>query len=1326
MSCDAEAGRVLPTSIQEISGVGYFSKSSLSFLDASDDGERFVQAGRIVRLRLEVEIGMKLYPNDELVLALPDFMLTATSSDLVNASSINETSLPFYVSIRPASREVVLTSTAELEASTSLTFVLPSRLEIALPERGVAPNQADLTLEARSPSRPVAATPLDTVQAVGAFLNASLTFDPPVAGSKADLYLNFTCAMEILENESITLRLPDFSSNLSSTILQDAIKGVLVKATWDGETNQLTLVYLNQTRRNQAFEFKVLQMFVLPRLGVRKFSNNISISTEAQLGPAILHNFVDGVGYLSDTVLRAIPPRAGSRTELEISFVVHMTLSPGDTLQVTLPDYILSGVQEAAFSSANHSWKILRDGDLIRMQLSGSFEVQPNSQVSISISDSIGIEVLVKNETFPTMQYPTIEVSKCTDGRVLSRHFDSFPHIFVMGQFQNSILSFNMSDVKANEAGDICVNFFPIMTLSVNDQIILRFPGFYGESSQNVSFNCRPAEVIRSISWHQAAQEVAMILGREYDGEIHVCILKESLIHLPQRGVRKNDASFRMRSNAVAGPVMDQGIQHVEPVGAIKYSTISFRQASSNAVSINVNGAFWMDLAASDLLKIYVHEMSLSGAIVFVQAVGNPERPANSTWMQDCYCLSIELSEAIAAETTVFIRIEGNFDLPSTGITANQAGWRVAVQSPNGNVLPTSFMHVEPIGHIDVEMFIMNSTSTLRSVEMHFYMKLERFEKVILVIKGFSGNATYCQYVPSLPENVMSTIIWNSTAEQLVFIAEKEIEAGTQVSVDLSSLGLTSPPRDSILGCCQVFSAAVAGPVNFLPIQVTFRSNVWMGTTALVQSSSSSTAFLSTETTPTPFSSEVSTTVSESNVLMTGTQWTETSLAQSSSSSTPLATGTTSAPFPLEDSNSSESTTLALSSSSSMPESTPLPLIIDESPAVTQLDVTMSIDRHVVLKLIWKPDGEISSNSNASLFLQGVSNKSSLRIMVETLNCSANISGTYEIESKDYHFLFPCPVSLGTKISISVSDISFLAPGLNVTLLEARLTATIHYADGNTRPREYVFPSKNIGNIQSHLSFVTSQSFVVNMLPNFHLTTNDTLFIKLGGFLGHCQGDLLPHLSFDPSVFNLSSAVCNTSDSSVTLSLQVESDVPKGTSMSVTVSKSAGIELPAGGLTTSADFDRVTIRAEAKGALVLETPFLWTGGSIQRVGTLQQSSIRFDSTACSSADVSGISRSCIRAGSTVSVKVSFTASMPFRANESFTLCMPGFRGPENVSYVTLINSTVAIRNNRGLWDPTGCDGAASLSFEYLDGIAANVQSCVAISAGAGIRLPALG
>eukprot|EP00960_Hanusia_phi_P054201 762571-Hanusia_phi.AAC.1 len=267
MSCDAEAGRVLPTSIQEISGVGYFSKSSLSFLDASDDGERFVQAGRIVRLRLEVEIGMKLYPNDELVLALPDFMLTATSSDLVNASSINETSLPFYVSIRPASREVVLTSTAELEASTSLTFVLPSRLEIALPERGVAPNQADLTLEARSPSRPVAATPLDTVQAVGAFLNASLTFDPPVAGSKADLYLNFTCAMEILENESITLRLPDFSSNLSSTILQDAIKGVLVKATWDGETNQLTLVYLNQTRRNQAFEFKVLQMFVLPRLG---------------------------------------------------------------------------------------------------------------------------------------------------------------------------------------------------------------------------------------------------------------------------------------------------------------------------------------------------------------------------------------------------------------------------------------------------------------------------------------------------------------------------------------------------------------------------------------------------------------------------------------------------------------------------------------------------------------------------------------------------------------------------------------------------------------------------------------------------------------------------------------------------------------------------------------------------------------------------------------------------------------------------------------------------------------------------------------------------
>eukprot|EP00960_Hanusia_phi_P059731 764272-Hanusia_phi.AAC.1 len=178
--------------------------------------------------------------------------------------------------------------------------------------------------------------------------------------------------------------------------------------------------------------------------------------------------------------------------------------------------------------------------------------------------------------------------------------------------------------------------------------------------------------------------------------------------------------------------------------------------------------------------------------------------------------------------------------------------------------------------------------------------------------------------------------------------------------------------------------------------------------------------------------------------------------------------------------------------------------------------------------------------------------------------------------------------------------------------------------------------------------------------------------------------------------------------------------------MSVTVSKSAGIELPAGGLTTSADFDRVTIRAEAKGALVLETPFLWTGGSIQRVGTLQQSSIRFDSTACSSADVSGISRSCIRAGSTVSVKVSFTASMPFRANESFTLCMPGFRGPENVSYVTLINSTVAIRNNRGLWDPTGCDGAASLSFEYLDGIAANVQSCVAISAGAGIRLPALG
>eukprot|EP00960_Hanusia_phi_P059742 764274-Hanusia_phi.AAC.1 len=303
-------------------------------------------------------------------------------------------------------------------------------------------------------------------------------------------------------------------------------------------------------------------------------------------------------------------------------------------------------------------------------------------------------------------------------------------------------------------------------------------------------------------------------------------------------------------------------------------------------------------------------------------------------------------------------------------------------------------------------------------------------------------------------------------------------------------------------------------------------------------------------------------------------------------------------------------------------------------------------------------------------------------------------------------------------------------PSNGIEINSSSILLWTNATEGPTSPT-MVDVMQAIGNIKSSvrihvedLKHTVALNFTV--ISSFDLHPSDSLVIKLGGFLGHCQGDLLPHLSFDPSVFNLSSAVCNTSDSSVTLSLQVESDVPKGTSMSVTVSKSAGIELPAGGLTTSADFDRVTIRAEAKGALVLETPFLWTGGSIQRVGTLQQSSIRFDSTACSSADVSGISRSCIRAGSTVSVKVSFTASMPFRANESFTLCMPGFRGPENVSYVTLINSTVAIRNNRGLWDPTGCDGAASLSFEYLDGIAANVQSCVAISAGAGIRLPALG
>lgn len=239
------------------------------------------QANETAEVQVFLEMVREIAAGENISLRLPGFVapLLTPFRDLNNS-----------VDCRWDPRAERLTMTLLASLATNITIRLaPGRLR--LPADGVRGGGAGFLVEVQSVAVPLHASPLESVQAVGAF-SALLrtTLRPPEAGAPARLDIALVPDMRIAAGESIRFTLPGFTVPggdvlLSGEQVASAPPGALASLGWDANTSTLQLLFgadvAAKTRVSVAVDALGL---VVPPDGVRR-APGYEISTDAEAGP---------------------------------------------------------------------------------------------------------------------------------------------------------------------------------------------------------------------------------------------------------------------------------------------------------------------------------------------------------------------------------------------------------------------------------------------------------------------------------------------------------------------------------------------------------------------------------------------------------------------------------------------------------------------------------------------------------------------------------------------------------------------------------------------------------------------------------------------------------------------------------------------------------------------------------------------------------------------------------------------------------------------------------------------------------------------------------
>jgi hypothetical protein len=242
--------------------------------------------------------------------------------------------------------EFVLAKAVGMDETITITFAQSAN--IALPIFGMPANSSLLTVSTKfGDGQFMAEVPIETSPSISPVLNsANVTFGAARAGAPTSLTLAFAAAFNFAINDTVSLRLAGFLSDISNNDISEYLQsnGDVDKAEMTTDTFANKVIKL---RVKKPFSSTIVTLtsgsgMKLPAAGVRVKTEIIQIEGVLSMGSFNWNTvpIVEAIGALQGSAkLSFTAPYAGQATGFSMEFRAHMVLYPGDTLTLVLQNF---------------------------------------------------------------------------------------------------------------------------------------------------------------------------------------------------------------------------------------------------------------------------------------------------------------------------------------------------------------------------------------------------------------------------------------------------------------------------------------------------------------------------------------------------------------------------------------------------------------------------------------------------------------------------------------------------------------------------------------------------------------------------------------------------------------------------------------------------------------------------------------------------------------------------------------------------------------------------------------------------------------------------
>jgi hypothetical protein len=315
-----------------------------------------------------------------------------------------------------------------------------------------------------------------------------------------------------------------------------------------------------------------------------------------ELSPGIMNPGVIAYFEMSFSHSNA-PPMAGHACEITIRFKAEMTLTQGDEISFSLPEFRLDDIKPLSFAanvaafSPSVSW--VPAAQMLRIRVVQTLRGSTPTVMTVS-----GIRLPV-NGIALSQNTITLSVAAAS-GPVNSQPVTYCPAVYRVGSMETSRLSFDskvtrctqkfggfdypgfesdrqleLPQVRCDETmqgtGRVGTNttirfdFVPRMQLFASDTISLHLTGFTGSKAEvngtndtvmNLTVISTPAGLITNATWTRVTHTLTFTIAKFLEASRSASVGVDSMygIKLPIAGLEMNDASLSISSTAGAGP----------------------------------------------------------------------------------------------------------------------------------------------------------------------------------------------------------------------------------------------------------------------------------------------------------------------------------------------------------------------------------------------------------------------------------------------------------------------------------------------------------------------------------------------------------------------------------------------------------------------------------------------------------------------------------------------------------------------------------------------------------------------------------------------------